>query len=124
VRVLAIDQTVEEKNGQRVVVGRTATLELSQLLAEKLMLAHQLGTLSLALRSLVDSGTQQLAQAKPPPRADSITVFRGGSVEAYTCTPNCDHRVIPGGSSSDFNAAPAPDAATPAPAPPPLPPRK
>jgi pilus assembly protein CpaB len=30
VRVLAIDQTVEEKGGQRVVVGKTATLELSQ----------------------------------------------------------------------------------------------
>ena len=29
VRVLAIDQTVEEKNGQRVVVGKTATLELA-----------------------------------------------------------------------------------------------
>src|SRR5216684_154558 len=58
VRVLAIDQTVEEKNGQRVVVGKTATLELSQRLAEKLALAHQLGSLSLALRSLVDSGMQ------------------------------------------------------------------
>ena len=29
VRVLAIDQTVEEKNGQKVVVGKTATLELT-----------------------------------------------------------------------------------------------
>ena len=116
VRVLAIDQTVEEKNGQRVVVGKTATLELSPPLAEKLMLAHQLGTLSLALRSLVDSGTQQ-AEAKPPPRADSITVYRGTSVEAYSCTPNCDHRVIPGGSSSDFSAAPRPGAGSPAPAP-------
>ncbi len=29
VRVLAIDQTVEEKNGQRVAIGKTATLELS-----------------------------------------------------------------------------------------------
>src|ERR1700729_3359335 len=29
VRVLAIDQTVQEKDGQRVVVGKTATLELS-----------------------------------------------------------------------------------------------
>ena len=28
VRVLAIDQTVEEKDGQKVVVGKTATLEL------------------------------------------------------------------------------------------------
>src|SRR3954468_6385078 len=36
VRVLAIDQTVEEKNGQRVVVGKTATLELSQRQSELL----------------------------------------------------------------------------------------
>jgi pilus assembly protein CpaB len=115
VRVLAIDQTVEEKNGQRVVVGKTATLELSSQLAEKLTLAHQLGTLSLALRSLVDSGMQQEAEAKPQPRSDSITIFRGGAVEAYTCTPNCDHRVIPGGAASDFSAAPAPPAPTPLP---------
>src|ERR1700722_16255340 len=117
VRVLAIDQTVEEKNGQRVVVGKTATIELSPAQAEKLTLAHQLGTLSLALRSLVDSGMQQEAEAKPQPRADSITIFRGGAVEAYTCTPNCDHRVIPGGAASDFSAAPAAGgAAVPAPA--------
>src|SRR5580700_3626927 len=120
VRVLAIDQTVEEKNGQRVVVGKTATLELSPQLAEKLTLAHQLGTLSLALRSLVDSGTQQVAEAKPAPRVDSITIFRGGAVEAYTCTPNCDHRVIPGGAASDFSAAPA---AGGTPVPTPLPPK-
>jgi pilus assembly protein CpaB len=55
VRVLAIDQTVEEKNGQRVVVGKTATLELTPQQAETLALSRQLGTLSLALRSLVDS---------------------------------------------------------------------
>ncbi len=115
VRVLAIDQTVEEKNGQRVVVGKTATLELSSQLAERLTLAHQLGTLSLALRSLVDSGMQQEAEAKPAPRSDSITIFRGGAVEAYTCTPNCDHRVIPGGSGSDFSAPPATPVPTPLP---------
>jgi pilus assembly protein CpaB len=56
VRVLAIDQTVEEKGGQRVVVGRTATLELTERQAEKLALSRQLGTLTLALRSLVDTG--------------------------------------------------------------------
>ena len=55
VRVLAIDQTVEEKNGQRVVVGKTATLELSPRQAENLALARQTGTLSLALRSLLDA---------------------------------------------------------------------
>ena len=55
VRVLAIDQTVEEKNGQRVVVGKTATLELAPRQAESLTLARQQGTLSLALRSLLDA---------------------------------------------------------------------
>jgi pilus assembly protein CpaB len=55
VRVLAIDQTVEEKNGQRVVVGKTATLELAPRQAETLALSRQLGTLTLALRSLVDA---------------------------------------------------------------------
>jgi len=56
VRVLAIDQTVEEKNGQRVVVGKTATLEMSPRQAESLAQSRQLGTLSLALRSLLDAG--------------------------------------------------------------------
>jgi pilus assembly protein CpaB len=55
VRVLAIDQTVEEKDGQRVVVGKTATLELSPRQAEKLSQSRQQGTLSLALRSLLDA---------------------------------------------------------------------
>jgi pilus assembly protein CpaB len=55
VRTLAIDQTVEEKDGQKVVVGKTATLELSSRQAEMLALARQRGTLSLALRSLADA---------------------------------------------------------------------
>ena len=62
IRVLAIDQTVEEKNGQRVVVGKTATLELTPRQAETLALSRQLGTLSLALRSLADA--QQAARPK------------------------------------------------------------
>jgi pilus assembly protein CpaB len=55
VRVLAIDQTVEEKNGQKVVVGKTATLELAPRQTETLAMSRQMGTISLALRSLVDS---------------------------------------------------------------------
>jgi pilus assembly protein CpaB len=55
VRVLAIDQAVEEKAGQKVVVGKTATLELSPDQAETLQMARQQGTLTLALRSLADS---------------------------------------------------------------------
>ena len=69
VRVLAIDQTVEEKNGQRVVVGKTATLELSPRQAETLALSRQTGTLSLALRSLLDASNN----APPPDEAGRRT---------------------------------------------------
>jgi pilus assembly protein CpaB len=55
VRVLAIDQNIDEKGGTKVVVGRTATLEVTQQQAETLTLSHQLGTLSLTLRSILDS---------------------------------------------------------------------
>jgi pilus assembly protein CpaB len=81
VRVLAIDQTIEEKGGQRVVVGKTATLELSPRQAERLTLAHQLGTLSLALRSLVDSGGQKQAEAAT---SDVITIYRGTVAEYFS----------------------------------------
>jgi pilus assembly protein CpaB len=73
VRVLAIDQTVEEKNGQKVVVGKTATLELSPRQSETLALSRQRGTMSLALRAL--------AESKPTnkPEAEEENA-RGGSV--------------------------------------------
>jgi pilus assembly protein CpaB len=55
--VLAIDQNVEEKNGQKVVIGKTATLELTLGQAESLALAQKLGTISLALRSITDANS-------------------------------------------------------------------
>ncbi|MGZ3409276.1 MAG: Flp pilus assembly protein CpaB [Xanthobacteraceae bacterium] len=66
VRVLAIDQTVEEKNGQRVVVGKTATLELTQRQSERLAVSRQLGTLTLALRSIADADPSKAGQDTPP----------------------------------------------------------
>jgi pilus assembly protein CpaB len=55
VRVLAVDQAVEEKEGQKVVIGKTATIELDPQQAETLALSRQIGTISLTLRSLLDS---------------------------------------------------------------------
>jgi pilus assembly protein CpaB len=55
VRVLVIDQTVQEKDGKKVLVGKTATLELSPRQVETLTLAQHLGSLSLALRSITDA---------------------------------------------------------------------
>jgi pilus assembly protein CpaB len=71
VRILAIDQTIEEKNGEKVVVGKTATLELNGRQAELLAQARQSGSLSLALRSLAD------ASDKDPVRNSGVNVIYG-----------------------------------------------
>jgi len=86
IRVLAIDQNVQEKDGQKVVVGKTATLELSSKQAETLALAQHLGSLSLALRSITDAQ----GDTKPDESADkngqgtSINVVRFGVTTTAT----------------------------------------
>jgi pilus assembly protein CpaB len=74
IRVLAVDQAVEEKAGQKVVVGKTATLELTPDQAETLQLARQQGTLTLSLRSLTDS------QANSSDDDDSETNKKRGTI--------------------------------------------
>jgi pilus assembly protein CpaB len=55
IRVLAIGANVQERNGEKVVIGETATLELEPRQAELISLAQRTGELSLALRSLADA---------------------------------------------------------------------
>lgn len=55
VPVLAVDQTVEQKGSQKVAVAKTVTLQLTPNQAESLELARVQGSLSLSLRSLLDS---------------------------------------------------------------------
>lgn len=95
VRVLAIDQTVEEKNGQKVVVGKTATLELKPKQAETLARARQAGTLSLALRSLVDANKTVTKADNDNSDDKVVTIYRGVDRDVYNCTPACRKR--PGG---------------------------
>jgi pilus assembly protein CpaB len=54
VRVLAIDQRFNEKAGEQVVVGRTATLELTPAQVELVAVAQSDRPLSLSLRSMAD----------------------------------------------------------------------
>jgi len=77
IRVLAIDQSVEEKGGQKVVVGKTATLELSPNQAETLALSQQLGTLSLALRSITDTSKADAPEADSG-RRKAVNIVRFG----------------------------------------------
>lgn len=86
IRVLAIDQTVEEKNGQKVVVGKTATLELSPSQAETLTLGQSMGSLSLALRSITDASREPATADDDKPSArGGVNVVRFGI--STTTTP-------------------------------------
>jgi len=78
VRVLAIDQNVQEKDGQKVVVGKTATLELSPTQTETLALSQQLGTLSLALRSITDATHDAPKIEENSHRRNGVNVVRFG----------------------------------------------
>lgn len=78
IRVLAIDQQLEEKNGQKVVVGKTATLELTPGQVEVVTLARQTGTLSLALRSITDAGKATIKSEDDKGKRDAVNVVRFG----------------------------------------------
>ena len=85
IRVLAIDQQVEEKNGDKVVIGQTATIELTPEQAEIVTVAQQMSEgLTLALRSLADSQTDAKTPADAlhliggPTRAAGVTVVKNG----------------------------------------------
>jgi pilus assembly protein CpaB len=90
VRVLAIDQTVEEKNGQKVVVGKTTTLELAPQQTELLAVSRQRGNLSLALRSLADSKPSNKPEnEEDQARGNSLTLWRGVDPETWSCSKTC-----------------------------------
>jgi pilus assembly protein CpaB len=79
IRVLAIDQTVSEKDGQKVITGKTATLELTPRHAETLTLAQKLGSISLALRSITDAHAVEKDDSDDDSaRRSSVNVIRFG----------------------------------------------
>lgn len=77
VRVLAIGTNVQEKNGDHVVQGSTATLEVDPHQAEQLVLAQRVGQLSLALRSMADAGQSAVASSDTAP-GRALTIVRYG----------------------------------------------
>lgn len=80
VRVLAIDQTFKEVEGEQVVVGKTATLEMLPSQAEGFALAAAQGEISLALRSLADTGRNDQVPTNVSAAQSSGTLQRGASV--------------------------------------------
>ncbi len=79
VRVLAIGQLIEAKEGKKNADGNTATLELTPRQSELLALANSMGEISLALRSVADMNQAQPgASEKTGQRGNSIRVLRYG----------------------------------------------
>jgi pilus assembly protein CpaB len=76
IRVLAIDQNIEEKAGQKVMTGTTATLELSPAQAELLVQGQAQGQLSLALRSVTDAS--QKDDSTEDTRRGGVNIVRFG----------------------------------------------
>ena len=64
VRVLAVDQTSSQDKDQKVVLGKTATLELTPRQTETVERAAASGTLSLSLRALGDTAANAANTAK------------------------------------------------------------
>jgi pilus assembly protein CpaB len=79
IRVLAIDQAPKEKDGQNAVVGKTVTLELKPDQVATISAARQSGTLSLALRSIVDANAvESTPEDQQLKRAGGVSVIRYG----------------------------------------------
>ena len=81
VKVMAIDQTVGEEEGEANVVGKTATLELLPSQVELITAAEASGTLSLSLRSIADTDEVMSSQEK---QSGTVRIFRGGRSQVLT----------------------------------------
>jgi pilus assembly protein CpaB len=92
VRVLAIGQNIQERNGERVVTGNNATLEVDPSQAELLAQAQRSGQISLTLRSMADAGTKPSTVAtggashvtQSGPSMQTVGVMRGGKRQEYS----------------------------------------
>jgi pilus assembly protein CpaB len=78
IRVLAVDQKVEEAKGQSVAMGKTATLELSPAQAEAIAAGQVSGILSLALRSSADGDEEPVLKRE---NSVSVRFLRAGQSE-------------------------------------------
>lgn len=75
VRVLAIGQQIETKEGKKSADGTTATLELTPQQAELLALGNQMGDVTLTLRSVAD-----LKEGGGPSSGSDINSERGNAI--------------------------------------------
>jgi Flp pilus assembly protein CpaB len=105
------------RRSRRRTDSATATLELSEKRSEQLTNARQLGTITLALRSIVDAGEKQVVVVTAPPEqknvvptgppANRIVIYRGGRKSTLSCAPVCQHEDAPAESADPPAPPPA-----------------
>jgi pilus assembly protein CpaB len=76
IRVLAIGQNFQEKNGERVITGANATLELTPAQAETAILEQRVGQLSMVLRGMTDANAAGEQQQNS---SNGLVVVRNGA---------------------------------------------
>lgn len=108
VPVLGIDQVADEKN-TAPAVGKTATLQVDSFGAQKLALATQSGTLSLALRNVADQVTGARKVVTAADLGGGGYVLRGGSAPRPSYASAVSRAI---GSASRRTALPAPSGTT------------
>ncbi len=81
VRVLATDQ--KNKQDDKVKVAKTATLEVTPQMAERLSIVKNIGDLSLSLRSLERGNDGLLADPNTPPVSFTTTVSHGSDISPF-----------------------------------------
>lgn len=119
IRVLAVNTRENDPSRPSSVSPNSATLEVSDMLAQQIRLAEKNGTLSFSLRSIHDdvpnypnpTGLADLSQASEP----SLSVVRGPggaggkitSVSILSVSPSSDEQpvVVRGGGSEDVQSA-------------------
>lgn len=80
IRVLAIGQIIQERNGEKSVNGSHATLEVTPSEAESIAAAQRSGQITLALRSLMDlTPGQNVEDESANSATTSMTIVRFGS---------------------------------------------
>lgn len=112
VRVLAVDQ--RSVQGDKVQVAKTATIEVTPKMAEKVAMLSRIGDLSLSLRSLAANGESDLtADPDSPPVPITLTHTMGHEVSNFLPEMNAEApsgtvRVNRGGTISTIDTATTP----------------
>lgn len=99
VRVVAVDQQLDAPDN-KAVVAKTVTVEVSPKQAEKIVVATEIGKVSLVLRSMMNEEPKQKAEGEAEPEGFLQTLDNGEPARSYTSDRELSSVLSRDGSSS------------------------